>query len=156
MAENIITIEQYLKGKVRNIDIPDNALSAIILDAGCGSVEVEKEVTDEETGETSIEVVMEPVTKDTGITLLSIKERELCLAWLYVWVAGSPTQTGSTKDADGDWEHSDGGERMSATVLTTYLRMANTIFDKYELPVVGSNKWGFKGSGFRKIRRYPE
>lgn len=156
MADNIITIEQYLKGKVRNIDIPDNALSAILMDAGCESVEMTQEVTDDETGETSTETVTEPITKDTDVTLLSTKERELCLAWLYAWIAGSPTQTGSTKDADGDWEHSDGGERMSAAVLANYLRMANAIFAKYDLPTIGSNKWGMKGSGFHKIRRYPK
>ena len=80
MADNIITIEQYLKGKVRNIDIPDNALSAILMDAGCESVEMTQEVTDDETGETSTETVTEPITKDTDVTLLSTKERELCLA----------------------------------------------------------------------------
>ena len=108
------------------------AENAVLLDAGCG----------------------EGVTKDTDINSLSLRERELCLAWLYVWISGSPTQTGSTTDEDADWKHTEGGERMSANVLKQYLAMANDIFDKYDMPLVGGNDWGFVGRGIRNRRRY--
>ena len=131
MAENVMTIKQYLSGKVRNITVPDDAISTFIIDAGCDS----------------------SVKPDTDVTSLSLRDRELCLAWMYVWVAGSPTQTGSTTDEDADWKHTEGGERMSANVLKQYLNMANDIFEKYKLPTVGDDSWGFVGRGIRNPRK---
>ena len=133
MADNL-TIEQYLSGKVRNIPVPDNAISTIILDAGITSVE--------------------NPDKDTDISKLSLRERELCLAWLYVWIAGSPTQSGGWSEEDADWKQTENGERMSANVLKQYLAMANEIFAKYDLPAVGEQTWGFVGRGIRNPRRY--
>lgn len=143
--EDILTVEQYLSGKVRNISVPDNAIATIIMDAGCTTVVT----TDPETDEP----VEEKVTKDTDVTLLSLRERELCLAWLYVWVAGSPTQSGGWTEEDADWKSSENGERMSANVLRQYLAMANEIFEKYDLPIQGGEKWGFVGRGIRNPRR---
>lgn len=147
MANNVMTIQQYLSGKVRNINVPDNVVATIILDAGVTPKEVQTTSFNEETGEPSVNSNVEPATKDTDITLLSVRERELCLAWLYVWVSGSPTQTGSTTDEDADWKHTEGGERMSADVLKHYLDMANDIFEKYDLPLQGEDDWGFVGRG---------
>ena len=129
-----LTLEQYLSGKVRNISVPDKAISTIIMDAGITSVE--------------------NPNKDTDVSLLSLRERELCLAWLYVWIGGSPTQSGGWTEEDADWKQSENGERMSASVLKQYLAMANDIFDKYDLPLVGGDKWGFVGRGIRNPRRY--
>jgi len=131
---DVLTIEQYLSGKVRNIKVPDNAISTIIMDAGITSVE--------------------NPDKDTDISKLTLKERELCLAWLYVWIGGSPTQSGGWTEEDADWKQSENGERMSASVLKQYLAMANDIFDKYDMPLVGGNDWGFVGRGIRNRRRY--
>lgn len=133
MAE-ILTIEQYLNGKVRNIKVPDNAISSIIIDAKITSVELPN--------------------KDTDISELSLRDRELCLAWLYVWIAGSPTQSGGFSEEDADWKSSENGERMSASVLKNYLDMANEIFKKYGLETVGAKKWGFVGRGFHNIRKH--
>jgi hypothetical protein len=123
-----LTIKKYLEGKVRNIAIPDNALLSICVDA--------------------------EVDPDMYVSDLTQKQRDLCLAWTYVWIAGSPTQTGSTTDEDADWKHTEGGERMSASSLKQYLSMANDIFDKYDLPLVGEEKWGFVGHGIRNPRNY--
>ena len=130
MAENIMTIEKYLNGKVRNIIVPDDAIATFIVDAKCPA----------------------GTTKDTDISTLSLRDRELCLAWMYVWVSGSPTQTGSNSDEDADWRHTEGGERMSANVLKQYLAMANDIFDKYDEPLVGEDYYGFVGRGIRNPR----
>ena len=154
MAENVMTIKQYLNGKVRNITVPDDAISTFIMDAGCTTVDVEKEVTDGEAGSSSATTEQEQVTPHTDVTLLSTRERELCLAWMYVWVAGSPTQTGSNTEEDADWKHTEGGERMSAGVLKQYLSMANDIFNKYDLPLVGEEDWGFVGRGIHNPRKY--
>lgn len=131
---DVLTIEQYLSGKVRNINVPDNAIATIIMDAGITSVE--------------------NPSKETDVTLLSIKERELCLAWLYVWIAGSPTQSGGFTEQDADWQSRTDGERMSASVLKQYLAMANEIFKKYDMPLIGGDSWGFVGRGIRNPRRY--
>ena len=131
---DVLTIEQYLSGKVRNINVPDNAIATIIMDAGITSVE--------------------NPSKETDVTLLSIKERELCLAWLYVWIAGSPTQSGGFTEQDADWQSRTDGERMSASVLKQYLAMANEIFKRYDMPLIGGDSWGFVGRGIRNPRRY--
>lgn len=149
---DIRTIEQYLNGKVRNITVPDNTIASILLDAGCGSVSVEEKIIDEETGEETLVVVDKPIDKDTDVSLLSLRERELCLAWLYVWIAGSPTQSGGYTEEDADWRSSGDSERMSAKTLSNYLAMANKIFEKYGLETVSTGKWGMVGRGLRYIR----
>ena len=154
MADSQLTISQYLSGKVRNITVPDQAVTTMIMDAGCTDVTYEKTVIDPDTGEETTETVTEKVTPETDVTLLSDKERELCLAWLYVWVAGSPIQSGGFTEEDADWRSSDNGERMSAGVLRNYLAMANKIFEKYGLDTISTNKWGFVGGGFHNIRKY--
>jgi len=124
------TIETYLRGKVRNIEVTDDALQSIL---------AELEIDD-----------------GAEYARLSQKQKDLALAGLYAWICTSPTQSSKVSDEDGDWSHSEGGEQMSATSLNRYMRMANAIYKKYGLPLLGSNQWGFKGSGFRKIRRYPK
>lgn len=124
----VFTIKDYLEGKARNITIPEKSLMSICCDAD-----------------------VEPYTEYAEATQ---KQRDLSLAWLYVWIAGSPTQSGGWNEENADWKQSENGERMSANVLKQYLAMANDIFRKYELPVVGEEPWGFVGRGFRNPRRY--
>lgn len=124
------TIETYLRGKVRNIEVTDDALQSIL---------AELEIAD-----------------GSEYSSLSQKQKDLALAGLYAWICTSPTQSSKVSDEDGDWSHSEGGEQMSASSLNRYMRMANEIYKKYDMPLLGSNRWGFKGTGFRKIRRYPK
>ena len=124
------TIETYLRGKVRNIEVTDDALQSIL---------AELEIAD-----------------GSEYSSLSQKQKDLALAGLYAWIWTSPTQSSKVSDEDGDWSHSEGGEQMSASSLNRYMRMANEIYKKYDMPLLGSNRWGFKGTGFRKIRRYPK
>ena len=125
---NPYTIESYLKGKVRNIDVTDDAIHSILAD-----LEIEN---------------------GAEFSSLSRKQKDLALAGLYAWIWTSPIQSSKVSDEDGDWSHSEGGEQMSDAVLNRYMRMANEIYKKYDMPLLGSNKWGFKGSGFHAIRRY--
>lgn len=122
------TIETYLRGKVRNIEVTDDAIQSILADL---------EIDD-----------------GTEYASLSQKQKDLALAGLYAWICTSPTQSSKVSDEDGDWSHSEGGEQMSASSLNRYMRMANEIYKKYDMPLLGSNRWGFKGTGFHKIRRY--
>lgn len=126
MPTSTFTIEQYLKGKVRNIPVTDDALLTILTDAG--------------------------ITPGSEATELTEKQRDLATAYLYVWIAGSPTMSQKVADSDGDWSHSEGGEQMSANVLNRFLRMANQIFEKYGMTKVGGNSWGMVGYGFHNIR----
>lgn len=124
----IYTIEDYLRGKVRNIEVTDDALQSIL---------AELEIAD-----------------GSEYSSLSQKEKDLALAGLYAWISTSPTQSSKVSDDDGDWSHSEGGEQMSVSSLNRYIRMANDIYKKYDMPLLDSNRWGFKGTGFRKIRKY--
>lgn len=121
------TIESYLRGKVATT-IPDNTLTSIELEVG-----------------------VEPGTEYMEMTE---KQRDLCLAGLYVWLSTNPSQTGTVRDEDADWSHSEGGQVYSASALNNFLRMANAIYKKYGLTTVGSNSWGMRGSGFHNIRNY--
>ena len=124
----MFTIKDYLEGKARNIQIPENALLSICADAD--------------------------VEPSTVYADASQKQKDLALAWLYVWISGSPVQSGGWTEEDADWKSSENGERMSANVLKQYLAMANEIFSKYDLPSIGSQNWGFVGRGIRNPRRY--
>lgn len=121
------TVGDYIRGKVRGITVPDEALLSICADAGTDPCMLMSDATE--------------------------RERDLSSAWLYLWIAGGPSQRGSVRDADADWEHSEGGERMSADTIRRYLSMANDIFSKYDLPEVGGERWGFVGHGLRNPRR---
>lgn len=145
----ILSIQRYLSGKVRNIPIPDDAVASILIDAHVTQIAL----SDVDGGDTS-SLMFTPVTKDTDVSLLTERERELCVAWLYVWMSNSPSQTGSRTDEDADWSHTDGGERMSDKKLDRYLDMANAIFSKYDLPTVGEEDWGFVGRGICNPRNY--
>ena len=89
------TIEQYLKGKVRNITVPDEALLSIL-------------------AENDIE-------EGAAYGGLAQKQRDLALAGLYVWVAMSPTTSQKVSDKDADWE---GGicNVCKQSEISTYLR----------------------------------
>ena len=132
-TENSLTIEQYLRGKVRNINVTDDALLTILADAS------------KKAG---------AITSGAEVSTLSEKQLDLATAFLYVWIAGSPTMSEKLSDKDGDWSHSEGGEQMSANVLNRFLRMANDIFEKYGFDKIGSNAWGMGGYGFATLLPY--
>lgn len=121
------TIETYLKGKVRNIEVTDEALRSILFEL--------------------------EIDEGAICSSLTKKQKDLALAGLYAWIWTSPTQSGKVSDEDGDWSHSEGGEQMSAAALNRYMRMANAIYKEYGMPLLDQGLWGFKGSGFHKIRR---
>ena len=120
------TIRRYLNGKVRNITLPDDAFLSICADAG---IESSAEYTD-----------------------TTQKQRDLAVAYFYVWICSPVTQTSGITEEDADWKHTNGGEHMSAKLLEKYLDMANDIFAKYGLPLVGEEQWGFVGRGIRNPR----
>ena len=122
-----LTMEDYLRGKVAT-PIPDNTLASIMAEVG--------------------------VQRGSAYDTLTDKEKDLCLAGLYVYLSTNPSQTQKVTDRDADWEHTEGGQVYSANALNNFLRMANAIYKKYDLPIVGNNKWGMRGGGFHNIRNY--
>lgn len=126
--EQTFTIESYLRGKVRNIDITDDAMMSALVDAQVGPDTPAMDATD--------------------------KQKDLALASIFIWIAGSPTRSQSIKDADGRWSHEEGGEQMSALAVNRYLAMANELRKKWGLTAVANSQWGFKGSGFHDVRNY--
>lgn len=130
MAEQgqMITLETYLRGKVRNIEITDDAMMSALVDAR-----------------------VEPNTAAMDAT---DKQKDLALASIFIWIAGSPTRSQSIKDADGRWSHEEGGEQMSALAANRYLAMANELRKKWGLTAVANSQWGFKGSGFHDVRNF--
>lgn len=123
------TIESYLRGRVPKYDISDEAMTSALIDGD-----------------------VEPGTaaKDT-----TEKQRDLCLAAIYVGLVTAPTRTETVKDSDGRWSHEEGGEQNSALVQNRLLAMANELRKKWGLDaVVTGSQWGFVGNGFHDIHNY--
>ena len=128
------SVEQYLRGIVPNAQLSEDAISGILIDAG-----------------------IEP---KTPAKQLSEKQHDLALAYLYIRIASNPLTSQRVTDKDGDWEHSEGSEQWSRSQLQQFLILARNLLAKWGItdPIVDSllPKWGFKGTGFHKIRRKPE
>lgn len=123
------TIKDYLQGKVRDFNIPDEALLAICNDAGIIGI-------------------------DMPFSELSEMQKDLSVAYAYLWLANGPVSTAKWSEADGDWSQSGGGQQLTATQIRTYIRYADAIFRKYGLDTIGQNNWGMRVGGFRNIRNY--
>lgn len=123
------TIKDYLQGKARSFEIPAKTLQAICADADIA---------------------------DIGFPLdeLTKRQKDLALAYTYLWLANGPVSTAKWSEKDGDWSQSGGGEQLTAEQIRTYLRMANAIFKEYDLPTVGFNSYKVRGGGFRNVRDY--
>lgn len=118
-----------MRGKVRNIEVTDDALRSILFDL--------------------------EIDEGCLCSALSIKQKDLALAGLYEWILTGTRRSSKVSDENGDWSHSEGGEELSEEDRLWFTRKLNAIYEKYDMPLLGSNRWGFKGTGFHKIRRYP-
>ena len=135
----VLTVKEYLTGAVGNVPVSDSTIKMCLFRADA--------LTYEEDGE-------EKDTQfDTDITLLSKRQQDLTLAWLYATVAGYTSSSQNVSDRDADWEHTEGSYRMSATVLRDYLARANKIFEEYGLETISTNHWKIYGHGFPYPRK---
>ena len=137
MAESnamVLTVKEYLTGAVGNVPVSDSTIKMCLFKADALTYMTEE-------GE-------ENTQYDTDINLLSQRQQDLVLAWLYATVAGYTSQAQNVSDRDADWEHSEGSYRMSASVLKDYLAKANKIFEEYGLETISTQHWGFVGHGF--------
>ncbi len=128
----IITAEDYIRSISPNANVSESTINGILIDAGI------------EPGAAAIE--------------LTEKEKDLALAYLLIRIAFNPIQSQKVTDRDGDWEHSEGSEQWSKSQLMQYLILARDLLAKWGVTdsrvELLANKWGMKGTGFRKIRRY--
>lgn len=128
----IITAEEYVKTLSPNAAVSESAVKGILIDAGI----------------------------DAGIpaTELTEKQKDLALAYLLIRIAFNPIMSQKVTDKDGDWEHSEGSEQWSRSQLMQFLILARDLLAKWGITDARieslAPKWGMKGSGFRKIRRY--
>lgn len=126
MAE--MTISDYLKGVVKSVSPDVPALQTICLNAGIEDV-------------------------DAVFTDLSERQQRLALAYLYLWIGLGPTTGSRWSEKDGDWSQSGSDGTFTRGQLWMYLRLAKDILSEYGIEVDATPQWGFRGGGFRNIRR---
>ena len=107
---SIITIEQYLRGKV-GYEIPDNAIASILIDRGIAAGSY--------------------VTQLDSDSAENIKLKDLCTADLYLFCASTPSTISSHREQDGGWTLESGGTQHSAYDARQLRAMAQSIYDKY-------------------------
>ena len=104
MADQIYTVEAWLRGMVADFDIPDATIKAVLYNNS--------------------------VDGSTDISLVSEKDRDLSLADLYMALATSSSQTGSIYDADGGWQR---GRSTKNVVDRRWFRdQANRLYLKWD------------------------
>lgn len=132
--ENQITVtaEEYIQSISPNANVSESTVKGILIDAG--------------------------IEAGTPATSLTEKQKDLALAYLLIRIAFNPIMSQRVTDKDGDWEHSEGSEQWSRSQLMQFLILARDLLAKWGITDARieslAPKWGMKGSGFRKIRRY--
>lgn len=103
------TIEQYLSGKV-DFNVSDNTLEAIFADRG--------------------------VTKGTALSDVTEKQKDLCLADLYMFMATSSTSKTGEYESDGGWQR----QRSAKNVVDRagFREMARELYDKWDEKPIGT------------------
>jgi hypothetical protein len=137
MADNeqiqIITAEEYIQSISPNANVSESTVKGILIDAD--------------------------IDAGTPATELTEKQKDLALAYLLIRIAFNPIMSQKVTDRDGDWEHSEGSEQWSRSQLLQFLILARDLLAKWGITDARieslAPKWGMKGTGFRKIRRYP-
>lgn len=103
-----LTIEQYLTGKV-DFNVSEATLEAILYDRG--------------------------VTRGTAITNVTEKQKDLCLADLYMYLAVSSTSKSGEYESDGGWQR----QRSAKNVVdrAALREAARDLYDKWDEKPVG-------------------
>ena len=130
----IVTAEEYIQTLSPSAGISESTVKGILIDAG--------------------------IVAGTPATELTEKQKDLALAYLLIRIAFNPLMSRKVTDKDGDWEHSEGSEQWSPSQLMQFLILARDLLKKWGITDARveslAPKWGMKGSGFHKIRRYPK
>lgn len=137
----VVTVRELLS--VANIPVTDETRKRCLSRADALSYEVE---------EGGVKKVVY-TTFETDSELLSERQRDLSLAWLYADVAGYSAQSGNVTDKDADWEHSEGSFRMTDKQRAIYEKRADELFAKWDEPTMFDDSWGFVGRGIHNPRK---
>lgn len=97
-------IEEYLKD-LTAYEITDGAVENALLKAG--------------------------VPAGSEVIGLTVKQRELCEAYVYLWCASTPSITGTKEDSDNGWTHKEGSRQTSAYDKRLMRQMGLDILKKY-------------------------
>ena len=143
MTKMVVTVREMLS--VGNIPVTDETRKRCLSKANALSYEVVEE------GETKVVYT----SFDTDSELLTEKQRDLSLAWLYADVAGYTASSSTVSDKSADWEHSEGGFRITDKLRELYKQYADELFAKWDEPTLFTDEWGFVGRGFCNPRRIP-
>lgn len=124
--------EEYIASLSPGANVSESTIKGILIDAG--------------------------IDPGTPVIDLTEKQKDLALAYLLIRIAFNPVMSQRVTDKDGDWEHSEGSEQWSKSQLMQFLILARDLLAKWGIvdPRIEAvaPKWGMKGTGFRKIRRY--
>lgn len=120
----------FIKGLVPNANMPDDAIIGIAVQVGVDPEQSAFELTE--------------------------RERDLCMAYLYLRLASNPHSSAKVTDRDADWEHSEGSEQWSASQLQQFLILARKLLEKWgeDTSLVDDivPQWGFVGRNMHNPR----
>lgn len=105
-----MTIEQYLTGKV-DYDLSENTISAILFDRG--------------------------IPSGASLESVSQRQKDLALADVYVYVAGSSTSSSGEYESDGGWQRQRSAK--NAFNRNGLLALAKKLYDKWDEPFDGAS-----------------
>lgn len=132
MAENSQTALDYINGLFPGMTISEAIITNILYKTG--------------------------IDPDVYVYDMTERERDLAYAYLILYLQPGMGNSQSVTDRDGDWEHSEKVSSWTYRDRVGLWRIAKALFDKWgvedELLNASAPQWGFKGTGFRKIRRY--
>ena len=132
MAENSQTALDYINGLFPGMTISEAIITNILYKTG--------------------------IDPDLYVYDMTERERDLAYAYLILYLQPGMGNSQSVTDRDGDWEHSEKVSSWTYRDRVGLWRIAKALFDKWgvedELLNASAPQWGFKGTGFRKIRRY--
>jgi hypothetical protein len=103
----IFTIEEWVRGMV-DYDLPDNTVKAKLYNRGIAEGTYMSDLEDTE----------------------GVKKRDLLLADIYYWVAGTSSVTSGEYESDGGWQH----QKANKNVVDrkSLVLMADKIYAKYD------------------------
>lgn len=104
-------IEDYLRD-LTAFNITDGAIGNVLIEAG--------------------------VQAGSYVENLTVKQKDLCMAYTYLWCATTPTISGSVEDSDSGWSHREGGIQTSAYDKRLLRQMGLDILAKYGIKPVKS------------------
>lgn len=105
-----MTIEQFLRGLV-DFNVSDSTLASILY--------------------------LRQVVMGTDVECVSEKQRDLCLADLYVYMSNSSTITSGEYESDGGWQHRSAAQNV--TNRSELRKMAKDIYRKWGDPKADSH-----------------